>query len=130
MRALILALAVASLTGCTYLSSLFAPMAEEEAAACPAIRRADAWVNRMPGPSPQSGGLVIIVELDTADLWMLTTVTEEAAPSVLILTLQPGGAGHPGSAGYRSARAGHPDRIEILCEGKLHYTISDVMSVY
>lgn len=131
MRALFLALAAASLSGCTYLTGFFAPAAEEEAAAsCPAVRRADAWVNRMPGPSPNNGGLVVVVELETPDRWMLTTISEDEAPSVLVLALQPGGTGHPGSAGYRSARAGHPGKIEIRCGDTLHHTISEVMSVY
>ncbi|MFN4024841.1 MAG: hypothetical protein ACK4MQ_08410 [Hyphomonas sp.] len=131
MRALLLALAATSLAGCTYLTSLFAPAAEEETAdTCPAVRRADAWVNRMPGPSPQNGGLVVVVELETPDRWMLRTISEEEAPPVLVLALQPGGTGHPGSAGYRSARAGHPDKIEIRCGDRLHHTISEVMSVY
>lgn len=130
MRALILACAAAGLTGCTYLSGLFTPAAEEEAAACPAVRRADAWVNRMPGPTPEDRSLVVVVELDTPGLWRLTRVTGDAAPETLVLQLSPGGTGHPGSAGYRSAAAGHPGRIEILCEGRLHHTISEVMSVY
>lgn len=130
MRALILAFAAASLTGCSYLSGLFTPAAEEAAAACPAVRRADAWVNRMPGPTPQDRSLIVVVELSTPDLWMLTRVTGDTAPETLVLQLSPGGTGHPGSAGYRSAAAGHPRRIEILCEGRLHHTISEVMSVY
>ncbi|MBY9066792.1 hypothetical protein K1X12_07760 [Hyphomonas sp. WL0036] len=121
MRLLIAALAMAGLSGC----ALLPPRAR----ACPDVTSADAWVNRMPGPEAADHSLIVSMRLHTWDLWMLRTITQEETPRILQIELVPGGAGHPGAAGFRSATAGHPDRIEIFCNGQLHHTIEGVMTV-
>jgi hypothetical protein len=83
----------------------------------------------MPGPDKPVSPLIVSISLDADDLWMLTAITQEESSAVLQLDLQPGGAGYPGSAGFRSTKAGHPDSIEIVCAGKLRHTIRDVMIV-
>lgn len=125
MRALLALVSVAALTGCAALSQLFAP----PGAACPEVTRAEAWVNQMPGPQPPDQTLIVSLRLDTSDLWTLRAITPAEAPDVLELELLPGEAGHPGMAGFRSAKAGYPDRIEIVCSGKAHFTLSEIMTV-
>ena len=122
MRAILPALAIAGLCGCTHIL----PAPDK---ACPGVRRAEAWVNRMPGPQASGQTLVVVVELESAERWRLEKAALERDPSILTLELSQGGAGHPGSAGYRSPDAGKPRQIDILCNAEPHHTISDVMSV-
>ncbi len=121
MRTLALFVTAVALTGCTHFFPAKAP--------CPDILSAEAWTDRMPGPEKPAAPLIVSLRLDTDELWMLTATIQEESPSVLQLDLQPGGAGYPGSAGFRSTKAGHPGRIEIVCAGKLRHTIRDVMIV-
>jgi len=123
MRAILPALVLAGLCGCTHILPAPDPP-------CPAVRRAEAWVNRMPGPEAPGNTLVVVLELETADRWQLQKVGRQDSPSILTLELSPGGAGHPGSAGYRSADARKPEQIEIRCNARPHYTIADILSVY
>jgi hypothetical protein len=121
MRGLVILAVCAALSGCTH---FFPPQTP-----CPDILSAEAWTDRMPGPEKPVSPLIVSLRLDTGALWMLTAITQEESPAVLQLELQPGGAGYPGSAGFRSTKAGHPDSIEIVCAGKLRHTIRDVMIV-
>ena len=121
MRGLVILAACAALTGCAHLFPA--------KATCPDILSAEAWTDRMPGPDKPVSPLIVSISLDADDLWMLTAITQEESSAVLQLDLQPGGAGYPGSAGFRSTKAGHPDSIEIVCAGKLRHTIRDVMIV-
>lgn len=125
MRALLALIAAPGLAGCACLPP---PAPETPAFTCPAVRNAEAWVNRMPGPAPQSRNLVVAVNLVTTGKWMLTPAGDAGAP-ILQLALAPGGEGNPATATWRSSTA-RPDRIEILCNGAPHHTITSVESVY
>ena len=120
MRTLAIFLTSVALTGCTH----FFPAK----AACPDILSAEAWIDRMPGPEKAATPLIILLRLDTNAPWRLMALTREESPAVLQLDLQPGGTGYPGSAGFRSTTAGDPERIEIVCAGRQHHTISHVMT--
>ncbi|PKP81518.1 MAG: hypothetical protein CVT79_10585 [Alphaproteobacteria bacterium HGW-Alphaproteobacteria-18] len=121
MRARYLMVAILSLTGCVH--------ALPPEVTCPPVVQAEAWVNRMPGPQPPDTSLIVTARIDAQELWMLKAMTQEAAPRILQLELLPGGSGYLGNTGFRSTKAGHPERIEIFCSGKLHHTISHVMTV-
>ena len=121
MRGLVILAACAALSGCTHFFPSRTP--------CPDILSAEAWTDRMPGPEKPVSPLIVSLRLDTDALWMLAATTLEESPAVLQLDLKPGGAGYPGSAGFRSTKAGHPDSIEIVCAGKLRHTIREVMIV-
>lgn len=124
MRTLLALVAALGLAACAQLGAT--PVAET----CPAVRSAEAWVNRMPGPGPVSRPLIAVVQLETLNLWKLTTQGRSSDGAILRLDLTEGGAGHPGSAGYRSETAPLPARIEIYCNGTLHHTIGEITSAY
>lgn len=125
MRGVLLLAALAGLAGCAALSRIFVP----QAAACPEVTRAEAWVNRMPGPQPPDQALLVSLRLETSDLWMLRAMPQAEASEVLELELLPGGTGYPGMAGFRSTKAALPARIEITCSGKEHHTITEILTV-
>lgn len=104
------------------------PPPEAPAFTCPAVRSAEAWINRMPGPAPQTRNLVVAVSLVSPDRWMLTPIGDVGAP-VLQLALEPGGLGNPATAAWRSPTA-RPQRIEILCNGALHHTVTAIEAVF
>ena len=122
MRAALALIAAPALISC----ASFCSPEPEISAPCPAVLMAEAWINRMPGPKSQN--LVVSVSLDTLDIWTLVTLGDVRGP-VLQLALRAGGGGNPGTAAWRSASA-RPDRVEILCNGVLHYTITEVEAVY
>lgn len=123
-RAMTILIAAAGLSACSHIATMFAARPP-----CPDVTHAEAWVNQMPGPGKRERPLVVTLQLDTGTLWMLRQAAAETAPGMLGLDLEPGGAGHAGTAGFRSVSAGHPDRIEIYCRGALHHAIDDVMTV-
>ena len=122
--------AAALLMGCACLPGRADLAAEGEAAACPAVRRTDAWVNRMPGPAPKDNALIVIIELETDARWMLQRSGRPSKDGVIALDLSEGGEGHPGSAGWREAGARQPGPIEIRCNGRLHHRIMEITSAY
>ena len=103
---------------------------EAETANCPAVRRADAWVNRMPGPTPPDRALIVMIELETEARWMMQRSDAPSKDGVIVLDLMEGGEGHPGSAGWREAGGDLSDSIEIRCGGRLHHRITEVTSAY
>jgi len=122
--------AAALLMGCACLPGRADFSADGEAAACPAVRRADAWVNRMPGPTPTDNALIVMIELETEARWMMQRSKTSSKDGVIVLDLIEGGQGHPGSAGWREAGARLPEAIEIHCGGRLHHRITDVTAAY
>lgn len=106
------------------------PVAETETApACPAVTSAKAWVNRMPTIGSEPTKMIVMLRVDSKESWFLTPLDMPAATG-LTLDLKPGGAGVPGSVGYRQmAPAPLPARIRILCRGSEVATIKDVMLV-
>lgn len=94
--------------------------------ACPGVKKASAWVNRMPGPGRSSANFHIALRLDDAQSWMLSPETSGEA-GVMTLSLMPGGPAVAGTAGYRQAVPDPlPDEIRIQCHGKTVAIIDDV----
>lgn len=126
MRAAQLVIAAAALAGCACqpLSSAAGP----EPLTCPALRRAEAWVNRMPGPQAPDKALIVLVELETSERWMLRRTEEPQNDHALVLELVPGGAGHPGSAAYRGAASAEWKRVDIRCDGDRYHLIQDILT--
>lgn len=129
MRALSLAAAML-LAGCACV-----PPAEEAGSAlasedCPAVRRADTWVNRMPGPERASRTLIVLLELETAERWTMRRADTSSVGGRIRLDLIQGGHGHPGSASWRLAGGDTPRVIEIFCAGAPHYSIAKITSAH
>jgi hypothetical protein len=122
MRGAPAALFVLGLAACAQVPDATAP------AVCPAIRSAEAWINAMPGPAPKSRTLIVLLQMETPDRWMLKPQDPPLAGTVLRLDLAEGGAGHPGSAGYRYEATPRPGRIEVYCNGRLQRTIDEIIS--
>jgi len=99
------------------------------APACPAVTRAEAWVNRMPGVGSSSPKMRVVLGIDSEESWMLAPLDMPAAMG-LILDLRPGGNSVPGTVAYRQpAPSPLPGRISILCRGKSAAMIDGVMIV-
>ena len=99
------------------------------APACPAVTRAEAWVNRMPGVGSSSPKMMVVLGIDSEESWMLAPLDMPAAMG-LILDLRPGGNSVPGTVAYRQpVPSPLPGRISILCRGKSAATIDGVMIV-
>jgi len=122
MRAPLVLIAALVLPACAQLETT--PVAEP----CPTVRSAEAWVNAMPGPAPSSRPLIVLLQMDTPDRWMLRPQDPPLSGTVLRLDLAQGGAGHAGSAGYRHETTPRPDRIEVYCNGELYRTITSITS--
>jgi hypothetical protein len=118
----------ACLTGCAWLGPI--RTAAETAPPCPAMTRAEAWINRMPGPDKPGETLIVLVEYDAADLWTLQPADQMAEGAALTLALLPGGAGFPGSAGYRARPPAPAGRIDIVCNGAPYHRITDITSAH
>lgn len=125
MRAATGALLACGLTGCFHLPS--PPADASGAASCPAVSGAEAWINRMPGPGRTGNALIIVVKLETEERWRLEPAGGAEAGPVLLLELSAGGSGHPGSAGYRAAQVTGRKQVEILCNGRHHHTIAEII---
>ena len=101
----------------------------ESALSCPAVTKAEAWVNRMPTIGSEPTKMIVMLRVDSQDSWFLTPLDMPAAQG-LILDLKPGGSAVPGTVGYRQmAPAPLPAKISILCRGSEVATIDDVMIV-
>lgn len=124
--------AAALLMGCACLPvrADLAADGETGTATCPAVRRADAWVNRMPGTAPADNALIVMIELETDKRWTMQRAKTRSKDGVIVLDLMEGGQGHPGSAGWREAGANLPGAIEIRCGGRLHHRITDITSAH
>lgn len=105
-------------------------MAElDSAPACPAVTKAEAWVNRMPAIGDQPTKMIVMLGVDSKDSWFLTPLDMPAAQK-LILELKPGGTAVPGTVAYRqTVPAPLPAGIKILCRGSEVATIDNVMIV-
>jgi len=101
----------------------------ESMPACPAVSRAEAWVNRIPTIGNEPTKMIVMLRIDAEDSWFLTPLDMPAAQG-LILGLEPGGSGGPGTVAYRQmAPAPLPAWIMILCRGSEVAIIRDVMIV-
>ncbi|WP_321491118.1 hypothetical protein [uncultured Hyphomonas sp.] len=122
---------IAALAGCQCLG-LHTPETSagtEAAPACPAVTKAEAWVNRMPTIGDEPTKMIVMLGVESKDSWFLTPLDMPAAQG-LVLDLKPGGAAVPGTVGYRQmAPAPLPAGIRILCRGSEVATIDNVMIV-
>ena len=127
-RAALAMAAFLTLSGC----QCFAPHTSDETEAtpaCPAVTKAEAWVNRMPTIGDEPTRMIVMLRVDSADSWFLTPLDMPAAQG-LILDLKPGGSAVPGTVGYRQAApAPLPSPIRILCRGGEVAVIDQVMIV-
>ncbi|MFN7054335.1 hypothetical protein [Hyphomonas sp.] len=104
------------------------PPAEDIAAACPAVRSAEAWINRMPSTTAREPALVVMVRVDSAEPWSLKSVGAPQPGDPLRLELTEGGHGHPGIASWRRTGRETPGSIEIFCGENLHHRITEITS--
>jgi hypothetical protein len=96
---------------------------------CPAVTKAEAWVNRMPTIGSEPTKMIVMLGVDSKESWFLTPLDMPEAHG-LILDLKPGGSAVPGTVAYRQmAPAPLPARISILCRGSEIAAIDDVMVV-
>ena len=101
----------------------------EAAPECPAVTNAEAWINGMPAVGERSGKLVVSLEFDAQEKWMLTRTSGDDDPA-LVLDLRPGGPSQPGRAAYSKALAGHPvSSVDVTCGGKLISRIDTIRVV-
>ena len=127
-RAVAALVSAAMLAGCQWLG-LHSSDEMDATPACPAVTKAEAWVNRMPTMGDEPTKMIVMLRVDSAESWFLTPLDMPAAQG-LILDLKPGGSAVPGTVVYREmAHAPLPSRIAILCRGSEVATISDVMIV-
>lgn len=102
------------------------PMDSGGEPACPAVRRGEAWVNRMPGTQKTERPLIVLVEFEGGRLLSLKPAVGPQTGNALSLEVVPGGSGYPGSAGYRAVTEALPEKVEIFCGGELQYTINEI----
>ena len=97
------------------------------APACPAVTKAEAWVNRMPGIGEAPTKLVVVLGIDSEVPWMLAPVDSEGA---FALELKPGGNSVAGTVAYRQAQpAPLPKAIRIVCQGSEVARIDKILIV-
>lgn len=130
MRILITALAAGMLAaGCSHLPW---PAGVPEAGIpkeCPEVLTAEAWINRMPGPSAPGAALIVNLRLASEEPWMLRETAPRDASDprgTLQLELLPGGSGHPGNAAWRGQDRAAARSVDIFCQGRIHHRIGDI----
>lgn len=131
-RVSVLAFALMGLYSCAALSALGMGRTPD---ACPTLRDAQAWINKMPSINQRRDHAIMVSLMfeDETRAFVLEPMEagEGGASQVLALELRAGGDAVPGSASFRAAGdAARHNSVAVYCAGEEMARIDNVKAVY